>query len=187
RLADQRARDGDALLLPTGQLAGAMADTVTEAHLLERSGCPFTRLGHRQALEESREHRVLERAHLAEEGVELEHEPDVVAPKAREPGLGPREDIFAREQHAAASRSVERAQEMKQRGLAYARRSDHRNALTRVDGERHAAQDADDLGPDAILALELLGEEEVLTHTGGPRRGRASPLAARAIAWRGTR
>src|SRR5262249_3235777 len=160
---DQRAGDRHPLLLAAGQFPGPVTHAVAEPHLAEGGGGPCPRLGDRQPLKERREHRVLERAHLAEEVVELEDEADLPPPEPGQACLRPGEDVLAPEEHTSTGGSVERTQQVEQGGLAHPGRPDHRDALAWLDRERHAAQDTDDLGTDTILALEALGFEEMLT------------------------
>ena len=61
-------------------------------------------------------------------------------------------------------------------------------AVQRLDDERAARpQDADDLGADPVLLLEVLRGEQMLTHTGAPPPGRAGRRGGRETRSRGTR
>src|SRR5215831_8932107 len=87
RPVDERAGHRHPLLLAARQLAWTMAETIGETDLGQRLGGPCPRFALRPPAEERRKHRVLERGHLAEQVVELEHEADLLATEPHEAAL----------------------------------------------------------------------------------------------------
>src|SRR5580765_2760235 len=112
------------------------------------------------ALDQRWDHRVLERAHVPEEIVELEDEPDVAAPIACEPGLGPRREVFSLEQDAACRWPIEAAEQVQQSRLPDARSAEQGDELAGRNRHAGAAENSYDLGPRPVLLLELLADEE---------------------------
>src|SRR3989442_8088003 len=64
---------------------------------------------------------------------------------------------------------VERAEDVEQRRLADAGRAHERDDLGRPHDEARAPEHAHDLGPRAVLLLQLLGDHEGLAHCIGVR------------------
>src|SRR5438477_2075289 len=109
---DQRARDRDALLFAAGELAGTMAHAIAQPDLRESIGGLLVGLARRAPRQERRDHRVLDRRHLTEQVIELEHESDLVTAITHQLGLGFLEQIDAGDEDAAPGRAIERAEEM---------------------------------------------------------------------------
>src|SRR5262245_8479466 len=131
-----------------------MSEAIAKAHLRERRRRALARFGRGDALKHRRDHRVLERREIAEKVIELEHEPNVLAPVSRERRLASTEQILALKQDASGRWPVERAEDVKERGLADARGADQRHDFSSADLDRRAAQDSHHLGAGAVLALE---------------------------------
>ena len=127
RLQDQRARQGDALPLTTRELVRKPICHVSEAHLLEGGGdaLALLDLGHLAHSEPVRD--VLSDRHVRKERVVLKDRVDgaVEGRRARDVGAGDRD--------RAACHVVEACDEAQHRGLAGARRSEHREELARLD------------------------------------------------------
>src|SRR2546422_7509410 len=139
-----------------------MAQPVGQADLGERGRGQLPRLGGRLAQEERGDHAVLERGQLAERVVEREEEADVLPPVVDKPRLAAREQVLATEEDAARCGPVERAEEVKERGLADAGRAHERDDLGRSHDEARTPKDAHNFGARPILLLQLLGDQERL-------------------------
>ena len=88
---------------------------------------------------------------LRQEVMVLEDEAD---PPAAEGGQLPLVEfgrVDAVQQHAAAGRGFQRAQDAQERALARAAGAEDRQVLARIERQRHAAEDLDRLGPRGIL------------------------------------
>src|SRR5712692_2690747 len=157
---DQGPGDRDALLLAARELARPMAQAIAEPDLGQRRARQLPRLLRGLSEEERRDHRVLERAHLAEQVVELEDEADLLPPVTHKVRLAAREEVLALPEDAARGRPVEGAEQVEERGLADAGGADEGDHLAGPDREACAAQDADDLGTRAVFLVELLAREE---------------------------
>src|SRR5262249_31157437 len=83
------------------------------------------------------------------------------------------------EEHLPRGWAIESAQEVEQRRLAHAGRSDQRHALRGIDAEVHPAKDLHRFRANSILLLEVLRDEEGFTHSGARRRDRGGRVAAR--------
>src|SRR5207247_10243656 len=94
--------------------------------------------------------------------VKLETEAAALPPVAHEPRLAAREQVLPAEAHATRRGPVERAEDVEQRRLADAGRAHERDDLGRPHDEARAPEHAHDLGPRAVLLLQLLGDPEGL-------------------------
>jgi hypothetical protein len=121
RRAGQGARDGDALLLAAGEVAGQEVEAVAEADPGQRGRRLLVRAAALPALDVQRVFDVLERGQGGEEVVLLEHEAD--GPPAHVAELvGPRGvHALARDRDLAGSRREDAAHDGEERGLARAR------------------------------------------------------------------
>src|SRR5262245_36626990 len=159
-----------------------MLQPIAEANLGQRRGRELSDLARGLALDQRRDHRVLEGAHVAEQIVELEDEPDVTPPIARQSRLAPAPQILSLEQHAPARGSVEPPEQVQQGRLADAGGADERDELAGRQCDARTPEDPDDLGAGAVLLLELLRDQERrgrarVTHNAARRPARVSPLA----------
>jgi hypothetical protein len=137
-----------------------MVEPIGEADLGQRRRRALARLAMRAARHQRRQHRVLERGHLAEQIVELEDETDFLPAIARQRRLRPREEILAFEEYPAPRRTVERAQHVQQRRFADAGCTDQGDDLAASHRDGGAAQHAHNLRPRAELALEVFTDEQ---------------------------
>ncbi len=131
RTIDERASQGDPLLLPPRQLARAPALQPLELHDAEDRKDPLAVLGTRHLLHLQPEGDVVVDRHVGEERVLLEdhvHRPAV----RRHPG-----HVLALEQHAALVRHLEACDHAERRRLPAATRPEQREELAFPDGERH--------------------------------------------------
>src|SRR5437867_3590042 len=113
----------------------AVAETDLGQRLRRQVAC----LADGTAREERRDHRVLERRHLAEQIVELEDEADLMTSVADEPRFAPAEDVLALEEHPASGGTIEGTQHMEERRLANTGGAHKRDDLAGADhADRHA-------------------------------------------------
>jgi hypothetical protein len=144
RLVDERARDGDALLLAARQLAGPVLDAVAKPDLLDqltrqrRPIAPLRLLG--AAGDERRHQDVLDDRALRQQAVILKDEADLLVAEVRQLGGRQRERVAAVERHRAGRGGLERAQDVEQRALAASRGAGDRGRLPRREGERDVRQ-----------------------------------------------
>ena len=118
RVIDQRTRDGDPLLLPSGELGGMMVLPVSQPNNFEFLSSLAPASARSGAAVEERELYVLERAGPGQEIEPLEHESDLSIPDACQ--RIPREmgDVVSVEGVAPGSQRVEAPQEVHEGGLA---------------------------------------------------------------------
>ena len=126
RRVDQRAGDGDALLLAAGELARRVALAIAEAEKCSAARARSMRSARRcrpggGVVE--RQADILERAGARQQVEALEHEAEALAADAGEVRLAQRRDIDALEEVMAAGRPVEAAENGHQRRLARTRRA----------------------------------------------------------------
>ena len=135
RVVDEGARDGDALHLPAGKLAGLLVHVLGQAHAPERVQRPLAALGARHARQRERQLHVGQHGLVRDEVVALEHEADAVVavgvPVAVLVLLGGN----AVDDQVARIVMVKPAHDVQQRGLARARRPQDGHEL--VVAERH--------------------------------------------------
>ena len=149
RLVDERAREGDALLLAAGELSRLALLHALEAHRAQRGRDARAHVVTAHALDAQPERDVLEHAHVREQRVRLEHHVDVP--------LGRRHvrDVAAAQQDAAARGLLEARDHAQRRRLAAARRPEHREELALVDLERDGVD-----GDDRVEALRHRFEDD---------------------------
>ncbi len=128
RLARERARDRDALLLAAGKLARIVRRALREADAVEPRACPRRRVVGAGELE--RQHHVLERGERGQELERLEHEAEQPLAQRGARVLVERAERLAVHVDLARGRLVEAGEQSEQRRLAGARRAD--------DGDRGA-------------------------------------------------
>src|SRR5262249_34363391 len=140
RAVEEGARDGDALLLPAGELGRPPVGVVFEAHAGE--GLAGALLAEAADGGEGGRHRdVLDAREVIEEVEGLEHEPDALVARAGGLGVVEAEEIGAGDVALAGVGPVEPADDVEERRLPRARLSDERDHLAGVDRERDAAED----------------------------------------------
>ena len=134
RLANDRARQRDALLLAAGELARRSLQQVADADLGGRPGDGAADLVARDADHLQREADVLLDRHVRIERVALEHHRDVALA-----GLL-RRHVDAVHQHAARVHRFEAGEDAQRRRLARSRRAEQDEELARLDREVDAVQ-----------------------------------------------
>src|SRR5881409_592270 len=127
RPASESARDRDTLLLATRELAGQMFCAMRHAHALQGFGHKRFAIAGARAPVGQRQFDVFENRQIADQIKALKDETDLAIPNAR--ALCEREirDLMAFQRITAIRRSIEQAENRKQRGLAATRRSSDGN------------------------------------------------------------
>src|SRR5207249_2944529 len=174
-VVDERACDGDTLLLPPRELARMVVGAILEpdrGQPLARARAPRSS---RQPRVDQRELDVFEGARPGQEVVCLEDEPDLAVADPCE--LGPREagDILAVQDVPAGRGRVETAEKVHEGGLPRARGAHHRHELAALDLDRQAAERMNRVWAESIVLRELLGDDQ--RHGSAPDAGRAPALA----------
>ncbi len=138
-LTDERAGNGDALLLAAGKRRRPMVQPRSEPHLIKQSAGA---LGRRRIglAHQCRDENVLQHGALREQAMILKHEADLAIPERRE-RLG-RElvRILTRDTDRAARGRLESANDVEQGALARSRRPHHRRRFPPPQGERRLGE-----------------------------------------------
>ncbi len=155
RLDDDGARDGDALLLAAGELAGELVFLALEADQGDRLVDAARRLGLRHAAHHQAEADVLAHRHVREQGVVLEHHAEAALLRAE------RVDAAFVEPDAAAGRGQEPGDAVQRGRLAAAGGAKQGDELALLDRQRDVAERVEG----AEVAAQLL--EPQLPERGG--------------------
>src|SRR5438477_8874503 len=126
RIGDDRARDGDALLLAAGELAGSVVGAIREVDQLEREIDASLALRFRERSEEERQLDVLRRRQHRHQVVELEDEPDVAGPPGGPSALPHATDVLAGDAHRPRGGLIDSRDQVEQRGLSRTGRTHQR-------------------------------------------------------------
>ncbi len=129
--AGQRAGQGDALLLATGQLVGAALADLRQLHQVEHAAHRGVDLAARAALHLQAEADVLGDAHVREQRITLEHRVDRAAERRQA------FHAFAIEADAAGAGLFETGDEAEEGGLAAAGRAEEGEEFVGVDIQGH--------------------------------------------------
>src|SRR5947209_8641008 len=157
-IVGQSARDGDALLLPAGKLRGMVIQPVRQPDAPEQLGGALMALGGAHPVDIQQRQLDVLQCRGAREQVEVlkdEAEPLIAQPRPLIDRHG--SDLLASEAIAAGGGTVEAAEDIHQRRFSRAGRSDQREILARLDGERHAVQRLD-LDLAEVIHLADIGE-----------------------------
>src|SRR5688500_19271526 len=136
-----------------------MGHSSGESDTLEELGGAFRRRRGRPPSDAQRHHDVLERAELAQEMMELEHEADLLVAEPRELFVAQAGEVHAADGDEAAGRTIERAEDVQQRALPGAARADDGHHLTLLHGDGDAIEHRQQT---SISADELLREIDSL-------------------------
>lgn len=139
------AGEGDALLLATRELAGAVADAVLEADLFEQGHAAVLHLTQRLALDQPGHGDVLEGGELGEQVVKLEDEADRLVAQGGQARAGQVGGRLPVEPDDAGAGQVERADAVHQRALAGAGFADDGEHLALLDREIDSLEDLEGL------------------------------------------
>ena len=170
-LVDQRAGERDALALAAGELGRPAQAEAAERHQLEHRRRAPVALGPGHALDHQAVGDVVQHAHVREQGVVLEHRVDVaIVGRHAEHALPMERDL-------APIRLLEPGDQAQTRGLARARRSEHREELAVPDLEADPV-DRPDRAEVAAHALEADGGLHGVTAL-GDRAGRPARCGER--------
>ena len=131
----ERAGDRDALLLAARQHARPVLEALGEADALEQARGALAALGGRLARDAQRHLGVLDRAELRQQVVELEHEPHVLVAERDHRLVREAAELDLVDADRARVGRVEPAQDVQQRALADARRSDDGHHLAALERE----------------------------------------------------
>src|SRR6185437_10955140 len=137
RLAHDRPRDADALLLPHGELRRRQSLFAEEPHLIERRSHPLVGFLERETGDDERQRDVVEDRPVRQQPVILEHDADR-APVCRNVPRRQRTEIFAADEHRAASRTLDQRDELEHGALARARAPREEHHLAGLDAEGHS-------------------------------------------------
>ena len=143
--SDQRARDGDALLLAAGELRRRALGERRHAHRGERVVRPGTVLRQRHVTVHQRQGDVLARRRARQQVEALEDEADAAIAQLGATVRVEAPHVDAVEQVGAGGGPIEAAEDVEQRRLAGARRPHDRHQLAGADGEGDAPQRLDRL------------------------------------------
>ena len=129
RGTDDRAGDGDALLLAAGELARPVVGAVCQPDALQRARRARPPLACRDPAVQQARRDVVERAEPLQQEELLEHEADGTAAQRGQAPVTERRQVVPGHPHGARRRPVQRTREVEQRRLAGARRADQRDEL----------------------------------------------------------
>ena len=157
RPVHERTRDGDALLLATGELRREVMRARTEADAFEQIGGACVAVTNAAQFEWHLH--ILECGEGRHQLEALEHETDAVAAESRAGVLVEQCEIHSIEEHSATCRCIQTCQQAEERRLAAAGWADDCNRLTRGDIERHIAQDRQGTASAAIFFRQIADSE----------------------------
>ena len=139
-VVDECTGHGHTLFLTTGEFVGLVGGTVGQSHEIEQLLRTCAGLFRRGTRDIGRNHDVLDGRELGEQLVELEHKPQMAVAEIAQLLRGQGGDINAVDHDASRVRTVEGADDLKQRGLTGSRGADDTDDLTAVDMEVDAFQ-----------------------------------------------
>ena len=165
RLGDERARDGDALLLAAGELRRAVRRAVGEADALDDGVVPGAVDLAAGELERQEDVLLCRQRRQQVEG--LEDEADVRATQLGQLRVVHLRDVLAGDVDGAGRRLVKTGEHVHERRLAGARGAHDRGELAARDVERDAAKGVDSRLARAVAARDVVGGDCDGDRTGG--------------------
>ncbi len=173
RIADDRAGDGDALLLAARQLRRVVMLAPLKSDLGQRLRRAGRTLGRGMALVDQRQFDVLERGRAGEQVEALEDEAEIVAAQERPLVAAEARDIDAVEAVGAGGRPVEAADDVHRGRLAGARRPHDGDELALADRQVDAVERAHlGLSAAVVAADAAQFDQGGRGHLSRPRSGR---------------
>jgi len=136
----QRARDGDALLLTSGQFVGESLGRLGYTELLEQLRCLGSSIGTAAAIERKREAHVLARRQCRQQIEKLKYETELAAPEVGSGGLVHSNDVGAVMNHVARRRQFEARENAQQGRFSRAATTDENDDLAYVDTQIYAGE-----------------------------------------------
>src|SRR5688572_333263 len=166
----QRTRDGDTLLLPSGQFRRAVVQALAEADILKELRGALRSFGgwnpglcHRQGdILRGRQDRKQIKA--------LEHEPDRAQPESRRFTIAHAIDSLSLYRDGPRGWLVDHSDEVEQRRLPAARRTNDGDIIPGSDLERHALKRMHALASKRVVTLHILERYDHLAHAIASRR-----------------
>jgi hypothetical protein len=155
RLVGESARDGDTLLLASRKLRRTVPLAVLETHICEKLTGAFNSPGRLHPRLRHRQLDVLARRKRRHQVEPLEDEADVMQSKPGGFAVAHRSHFDPAYPDCAAGRSVDRTQEIEERGFSAAGWSDDRDVIAIRQIQAHSAERMNPLGAEVIVASEV--------------------------------
>lgn len=127
--SDESTGEGNALLLATGEFAGAVMAAGAEADFGQFFGCLLRGLRGRDAADEKRHHDIFEGGEFGEQVVALPDEADLAITEVAERGVGELGDVLRSEEDAAGGGAVETAEQVQEGRFTGAGFADDRDSF----------------------------------------------------------
>ena len=161
RLMHQSTGDGDALLLTTGELGGAVFHAVPQSDTIEHLPRFLLRIAGGFPLDQERNADVLDAVQGRDEIKLLEDEADVLCTEARDGGLLHGAQIATEDLELAIIRLQRASDDADERGFPTTRRSDEHGDVTAANVEIDALQD---LKPRAAISKTTGDPAKLCSH-----------------------
>src|SRR4029453_14594879 len=123
--SQQRAADGDALLLAPRELLDGLRRALDQVHPLQQLADPRLALARGRARDPGRQEHVVADGQVRDEMEELEDETDVVSPMERGGAGAEGPQVLAERLHASRAGRVDPRRQVEERGLAAAATAAH--------------------------------------------------------------
>ena len=160
RLRDERARDGDQLLLSAGELRRVEVLLADDLEAVEHVADQAVALLLLDVAIGERHVEVFVHRQVVQQVIGLEHEADVLLLQVGAVALAQRVNRLAVQEVLAGPRGVVHAQDVQQRRLAGAGRPHDRDELAGLEVERHAAQHVRALHAGLVRLLDVLETDD---------------------------
>ena len=144
RIAGERARDGDALLLPARELTGKMVQAIAEPHIVKRRAGKLCRIINAGDFERCSD--IVEGRQRRQQVKGLKDQCGAAPPQFRELVFIARGNILTQQANAPRCGAFKAGRDGNHRRFAGARRADNRDGLPGTDGKINAAQDLNGTG-----------------------------------------
>lgn len=141
--SDESTGEGNALLLATGEFAGAVMAAGAEADFGQFFGCLLRGLCGRDATDEERHHDIFEGGEFGEQVMALPDEADLAIAEVAERGVGELGDVLGSEEDAAGGGAVETAEQVQEGGLPGAGFANDRDSFPLLNFELQVLKNDD--------------------------------------------